>query len=101
MNNPKFEEIRMNARNEIYAVREKYKENMEEHLRETNLDKIVKRKYDGRIGKLQMVEISYGLMKYALEFYPITKKGTVSMKSDGCIDHSLELTEQFEPYKED
>lgn len=64
---------------------------LRERLKETNLDGIVRRKKDGKLGYLDI----YGV---DVAFYPITKKGIRSQNSSGW---SIDIENDYEPFKEE
>lgn len=70
-----------------------YKNNVKKRLQDLGLDKLVKRKDDGKIGVLGPDGV-----RAEVEFYPLTKKGTKRIYSEGYI---CEVEAEFEPYNEE
>ena len=85
-------EIRKLQREISFKVTEVKKEGeqaVKEKLKELKLDGLVKRKSDGKIGKLEVLEY------YELRFYPLKKNLLPSEKASGYV---WEVEEEFEPY---
>lgn len=77
----------------IREARTALKEGMLNILKNYDLDGLVRRKRDGRVGRLGIND--YNLGRYYYSFYPITKSGEPSKLANGYVgDIGLE----FEPY---
>ena len=94
-----YQEIRNLGYEEIRTVKDNFKTRTEEYLRENHLDQIVERVKDGRKGKLKVVQDISCTLDYEIRFYPITKRGTLSLKADGYIAWGEELTETYREAK--
>jgi len=66
---------------ELGKLQERYREALEELIKENGLDKGVIRIKDGKEGVLLVVQDFYRRLGYEVKFYPITKSGKVSVKS--------------------
>ena len=84
-------ELRTDYSKSRIELENEYKNNVKQRLQDLGLDKLVKRKDDGKIGMLCLDRVR-------VEFYPLTKKGTKRIYSEGYI-HDVET--EFEPYNEE
>lgn len=80
---------------ELEKLQERYREALEELIKENGMDKGVIRIKDGKEGVLLVVQDFYRRLGYEVKFYPFTKSGEVSQKSSGW-SCSLSLSE-FKP----
>ena len=78
---------------ELEKLQERYRESLEELIKENGMDKGVIRIEDGKEGVLVAERDFYRTAGYELKFHPITKTGEVSKKASG---YSIRLTE-FKP----
>lgn len=90
-----YSEIRDIAFADIRVAKNTYKDNLQMLLRTNHLDGIVERVRDGRKGKLCVMLDVTETLGYDLKFYPITKKGTVSLKADGYIGWTEDITQTY------
>ncbi len=79
------------------TIEEECRKELEEKIKELGFDGIVRRKSDGKIGKLRISVHSDSYCDF-LRFYPITKKGTESINASGLVWNP---EEEFEPFKGD
>lgn len=82
--------------NAIKTIEEECCKELEEKLKELGFDGLVRRKSDGKIGKLRIYTDFFSFCD--LKFYPITKKGTESINSSGLVWNP---ETEFEPLKGD
>ena len=68
---------------ELEKLQKRYREALEELIRENGMDKRVIRLQDEKEGVLIAERDFYRVMGYELKFYPITKAGKVSKKPSG------------------
>lgn len=80
---------------QIRAERELRRDEIRTRLAEIGLAGLVKRKKNGHIGKL---EVNSGDGFDPIKFYPLTKKGEISLKCEFFYHRDVE--EEFVPYKE-
>ena len=83
-------EIREKYLKEKRELEKKYKNDVNARLIEVGLGGLVRRKRDGKIGWIKVRE-------YYFEFYPRTKKGEISMVSNGSVG---DPEANFEPVQE-
>ncbi len=86
-----IKELRKDYAKAKIELENEYKNNVKKRLQDLGLDKLVKRKDDGKIGVLELDGVR-------VEFYPLTKKGTKRIYSEGYI---CEVEAEFEPYNEE
>ena len=67
-------------------------------LKESELDGLVRRRRDGRLGWLDIRLASSYVPE--LVFYPKTKAGGMSLKADGYVYDSVDIRDAYEPVKE-
>lgn len=82
-------------------LRETYmqtKTDLKEALKESELDGLVRRKSDGRLGWLGIRLASSYVPE--LVFYPRTKTGGMSLKADGYVFDSDDIRDAYEPVKD-
>lgn len=84
-------ELRKDYAEAKIELENEYKNNVKKRLHELGLDKLVRRKDDGKIGVLE-------LDGNRVEFYPLKKNGTKRIYSEGYI---CEVETEFEPYNEE
>lgn len=80
-------EIKVKYNDELRAVKEKYRQSVNDWLKENNWGGLVRRKRDGKVG---WVDLDYDNF---LNFYARTKKGTRSINSSGYV---FDLEKEFE-----
>ena len=68
---------------ELEKLQKRYREALEELIRENEMDKRVIRLEDEKEGVLIVERDFYRTMGYEMKFYPITKAGKVSKKASG------------------
>lgn len=83
-------ELRSKYTDDCIKLRKDYHTAVNDQLIKTHLNGLVKRKEDGKIGWLCCKEVR-------VEFYPRTKNGTPSSRSDGWVS---DAENEFEPYTE-
>ena len=88
-----FKEAKEEYNKTVKDARTLLEERAIEYLKELDLDGLVVRKKDGKIGVIHF-EISNS---WDFDFYPITKAGKESQYASGFI---LKLEEEFEPLRE-
>lgn len=86
-----LDEIRVQYNDEMRAVKGKYRQSVNDWLKENNYDGLVRRKRDGKIG---WVALDY---ENSLNFYSRTKKGVRSINSSGYV---FNIEREFEPITE-
>ena len=80
--------------NAIKTIEEECRKELEEKIKELGFDGIVRRKSDGKIGKLRIYTDYNNFCD--LRFYPITKKGAESINASGLVWNP---ETEFEPFK--
>ncbi len=80
---------------QIRIEREQRRDEIRIRLAEIGLSGLVKKKDNGHIGKL---EVNSGDGFDVVKFYPLTKKGEISLRCESFYPRDVE--EEFEPYKE-
>lgn len=93
-----IEEAKVKFRDAIKNATEEFCSDVKAILREHKLDNKVRDKRDLRIGWLKLATDYY--LNYYLNFYPMKKDGTCSLKASGWVNDS-EISDRFEPYEED
>lgn len=84
---------------QISIEREQRRDEIRTRLAEIGLSGLVKRKSNGHIGKLEVnSKNSYYTGVSTIQFFPLTKKGEISLRSEYFYYKDVE--EEFEPYKE-
>lgn len=71
---------------------------LKEALKESELDGLVRRKKDGRLGWLE-VKLAYPYIP-EMVFYPKTKAGGMSLKADGYVYDSVDIRDAYESVKD-
>lgn len=83
--------------NKILEVRKEFKSELEKMLKEQHLDGRVIRRKDGKEGELRLTDELYNPLRWKVKFYPVTRKGDISQKSDGWFSELEELIIAFQP----
>ena len=86
-----LKEIKAQYNDELRATREKYRQSVNDWLKENNYAGLVRRKHDGKIG---WIDLDYD---NDLNFYARTKNGIRSLKSSGYV---VDVEDDFEPVTE-
>ena len=90
------DEITKKYRETCTALSNQYKADLEAHLKELHLDGLVRRKCDGKIGWLLVVNSP--ICDYSINFYPRLKQGNRSKCSSGW---ATDIENGFEPFEDD
>lgn len=88
-----FQEIIREYGEQVKEIRRQQTSAVKAKLIELGLNGFVRRKSDGKVGKL-----FYSAMD-GFSFYPLTKSGELSMRQSGYVFAS-EIEAKFEPYEE-
>jgi len=87
-------ELRREHMKELKELMLKNEEAVKNRLKEIHLDGLVRRKRDGKVGKLWVYR---DVCRIEIKFHPLKKDGTVSVNASG---YSFDIERDFEPYKE-
>ena len=84
-------EMQMDISNKLTLIRREGNSAIETKLTELGLGGLVKRKRDGKIGKLRVWAYN------DIRFFPFRKDGTLSARTDGFVSR---VEEEYEPYND-
>ena len=70
---------------ELWKLRERYREALKELIKDNGMDKGVIRMSDGKEGVLSVEQEYCKVLGYEIRFYPITKAGKVSQRASGWV----------------
>jgi hypothetical protein len=88
-----YSEIFDRIYHELSKAKEEKKLKLRNRLEEMNLAGMVRRKDNGHIGELHVVNDWYDI-----QFFPLTKKGEISKRAEHFYYGGKDIEDMFEPY---
>lgn len=96
----KLNEFQKKYCEEIQQVKNSYKDDLIKWLHDNHLDGLVKSKETGKLGHLSVNGSFYRTLGYEINFHPLKKDGTPSLRCSGYISDYSDIESLFEPYEE-